>query len=224
MARRMIVPLLFGLIGAAILIGLGIWQLQRLAWKEGILARIEARLGDTPVALPAAPDPVTDRYLPVRLAGRLTGETLFVLTSEREAGPGYRVIAAMQTGDGRRILLDRGFLSEDRRAALKPRAEAFEVTGTLHWPDETDSFTPPPDAGRNIWFARDVAAMAAALGTEPVLVVARSDTADGIRPLPVDTLGIPNNHLQYAITWFCLAVVWLGMTVLLLWRIRRRTV
>jgi surfeit locus 1 family protein len=66
--------------------------------------------------------------------------------------------------------------------------------------------------------------MAAALGTEPVLIVARTDTGDGITPLPVDTAGIPNNHLNYALTWFCLAAVWLGMTLLLLWRIRRRTV
>jgi surfeit locus 1 family protein len=223
MTRRMIVPLLFGLIGAAILIGLGTWQLQRLAWKEGILAQIEARLGDPPVALPLSPDPVADRYLPVEVSGRLTQDALYVLTSDREAGPGYRVVEAMLTDDGRRIMIDRGFLPEDKRGA-PPQGGSLTVTGTLHWPDETDSFTPPPDPVRAIWFARDVPAMAAALGTEPVLVVARSDTGDGIAPIPVDTLGIPNNHLQYAITWFCLSVVWLGMTVLLLWRIRRRTV
>jgi surfeit locus 1 family protein len=97
------------------------------------------------------------------------------------------------------------------------------VVGTLHWPDETDSFTPPPDAARDIWFARDVPAMAAKLQTEPVLIVTREATGDGITPLPVGTQGIPNNHLNYAVTWFSLAAVWAGMTLLLLWRIRRRT-
>ncbi len=222
MSRRMIAPLLFGLIGAAILVGLGTWQMQRLAWKEGILAQIEARLGDTPVALPAVPDPVADRYLPVSVTGALVGEPIFVLTSDRAAGPGYRVVQRFDTDGGRPIMVDRGYLPEDRRAAPRSDGETV-VTGTLHWPSETDSFTPPPDTARGIWFARDVPAMAAALATEPVLVVARSDTGDGITPLPVDTTGIPNNHLQYAITWFCLAAVWLGMTVLLLWRIRRRT-
>lgn len=218
----MIAPLLFGLIGASILIGLGVWQVQRLAWKERILSQIEARLGDAPVALPEVPDPVADRYLPVSVSGQFVGEPLFVLTSDRDAGPGYRVIERFDTMEGRRIMVDRGFLPEDQRE--EPRtAREMTVTGTLHWPDETDSFTPQPDAARGIWFARDVPSMAAALATEPVLIVARSDTGDGIAPVPVDTTGIPNNHLQYAITWFSLAIVWLGMTVLLLWRIRRPT-
>jgi surfeit locus 1 family protein len=222
MTRRMILPLLFGLLGCAILIALGSWQLQRLAWKQGILAQISARLTDTPVALPALPDPAGDKYLPVRVTGRFTGSEIDVLASLKEVGAGYRVIAAFRTDDGRMILIDRGFLPEDQRA--RPRlATTAVIVGTLHWPDETDSFTPPPDAAREIWFARDVPAMAAKLQTEPVLIVAREATGDGITPLPVDTQGIPNNHLNYALTWFSLAAVWAGMTLLLLWRIRRRT-
>jgi surfeit locus 1 family protein len=209
-------------VGCAILIALGSWQLQRLAWKQGILAQISARLTDTPVALPALPDPAGDKYLPVRATGRFTGPEIDVLASLKDVGAGYRVIAAFRTDDGRMILIDRGFLPEDQRA--RPRlATTAAIVGTLHWPDETDSFTPPPDAAREIWFARDVPAMAAKLQTEPVLIVAREATGDGITPLPVGTQGIPNNHLNYALTWFSLAAVWAGMTLLLLWRIRRRT-
>lgn len=222
MTRRMILPLLFGLAGTAVLIALGMWQLQRLAWKEGVLSRIEARLHDAPVALPENPDPEADKYLPVTVSGRFTGPEIDVLASRKQVGAGYRVIAAFKTEPGRLILVDRGFLPVDHRDARR-ETTAATVTGALHWPDETDSYTPPPDRKTGIWFARDVPALAAALGTEPVLVVASSDTGDGIEPLPVDTAGIPNDHLQYAITWFSLAVVWLGMTVLLLWRIRRRT-
>lgn len=222
MTRRMILPLLFGLAGCAILIALGSWQMQRLAWKQAILAQISARLADTPVALPVVPDPTVDKYLPVRVAGRFTGTGIDVLASLRGVGAGYRVIAAFQTDDGRRIMIDRGFLPEDQRD--RPRkATVASILGTLHWPDETDSFTPPPDTARAIWFARDVPAMAAVLQTEPVLIVAREATGDGITPLPVDTQGIANNHLNYAVTWFSLAAVWAGMTGLLLWRIRRRT-
>lgn len=222
MTRRMILPLLFGLAGCAILMALGSWQMQRLAWKQAILAQISARLADTPVALPAMPDPTVDKYLPVRVTGRFTGTGIDVLASLRGVGAGYRVIAAFQTDDGRRIMIDRGFLPEDQRD--RPRkATVASILGTLHWPDETDSFTPPPDTARAIWFARDVPAMAAVLQTEPVLIVARETTGDGITPLPVDTQGIANNHLNYAVTWFSLAAVWAGMTGLLLWRIRRRT-
>lgn len=226
MTRRMIVPLLFGLLGAAVLIGLGSWQVQRMAWKQGVLAEIAARINAAPVALPATPDPVADRYLPVIVAGRFTGEGLEVLASARQIGAGYRVVAVLETADGRRVLVDRGFLREADHGA--PRAApsiagAVQVTGNLHWPQETDSFTPPPDTGRNLWFARDVEAMAAALKAEPTFIVASAPTGDGIEPMAVDGSAIPNDHLSYAITWFSLAVVWLGMTVLLLWRIRRRT-
>lgn len=222
MTRRLIFPLLFGLIGAAILIGLGVWQLQRLAWKEGILAAIESRLDAPPAPLPPQPDSVADRYLPVTVTGAFTGEEIDVLSSRKEIGAGFRIVAAFQTETGRRILVDRGFLPDEARGLPREAREAT-VTGTLHWPEETDRFTPPPDQTRRIWFARDVARMAEALRTEPVLVVARSDTGDGIEPLPVDTASIPNDHLNYAITWFSLAVVWLGMTALLLWRIRPRS-
>ncbi len=221
MTRRMIAPLLFGLVGAAILLGLGQWQLHRKTWKEGVLAGISARLNDAPVPLPAAPDPVADLYLPVQVAGQFTGDDLDVLASRKEIGAGFRVIAAFETVEGRRILVDRGFVTDAARGLPRMAGEET-IIGTLHWPRETDRFTPPPDAEAGMWFARDVPAMAEALHTEPVLVVARSDTGDGIEPIPVGTEGIANNHLVYAITWFSLAVVWLGMTGLLLWRIRRR--
>jgi surfeit locus 1 family protein len=221
MMRRMIAPLLFGLIGAAILIGLGSWQMQRLAWKESVLAGISARLNDAPVPLPTTPDPTADLYLPVQVSGRFIGEDLDVLASRKEVGAGFRIIAAFETVEGRRILIDRGFVTDEERS-LPRMASEETIIGTLHWPRETDGYTPPPDPATGMWFARDVPAMAQALRTEPVLVVARSDTGDGIEPMPVGTEGIPNDHLQYAITWFSLAVVWLGMTGLLLWRIRRR--
>lgn len=222
MTPRMILPLLFGLIGAAILIGLGSWQMQRLAWKESVLAEITAMIGAPPVPVPATPLPEQDRYRPVTVSGRFLGQELDVLASRKEIGAGYRIISAFETETGRRVMIDRGFLPEAARG-LPRSAAATEVTGNLHWPQETDGFTPPPDAKTNLWFARDVPAMAEALGTEPVLIVAATPTGDGIEPLPVDTSAIPNDHLSYAITWYSLAGVWLGMTVLLLWRIRRRS-
>ena len=80
------------------------------------------------------------------------------------------------------------------------------------------------DLTARLWFARDIPSMAAALGTEPVLLVSRSSDEDpvAVTPLPVDTAGIPNNHLQYAITWFLLAGVWIVMTAYLLVSLRDR--
>ncbi|MFT6676291.1 MAG: surfeit locus 1 family protein [Sulfitobacter sp.] len=217
---RALFLIIIGLGGAAILVGLGIWQMQRLAWKETVIADINSRIIAAPVALPANPDPVKDAYLPVTVKGHFDGDTLRVLVSQKQAGAGYRLISALET-ENDRILVDRGFVAVDAKAVPAPTGEVT-VTGNLHWPQETDKFTPKADFAMNIWFARDVDDLAAALGAEPVLVVARilSVPDSGVTPLPVDTSRIPNDHLQYAITWFSLAAVWLAMSLLFMRRRR----
>ena len=103
---------------------------------------------------------------------------------------------------------------------------ALTVTGNLHWPEEKSRWTPEPDLKAGIWFAREVPRMAAHLGTEPVLVVAREVQGDaqGILPMPLDISGIPNNHLSYAVQWFSFALICFVVTMTLAWRIRRRTI
>ena len=224
--RRIVFPLILGVVGVAILVGLGLWQLQRLDWKREVLARIEAQMAAAPAPLPVQGETSeAGKYQPVAVMGRTVGPELHMLTGMKGIGPGYEVITAFETEEGRRILLDRGFLPEVGKDVARAPVE-LTVTGNLHWPEEASSNTPAPDLGRNIWFARDVPAMAAHLGAEPVLVVARDVTGDahGIIPVPVSTAGIPNDHLGYALTWFSLAGVWAGMTAYLLWRIRQRTI
>ena len=223
--RRFVFALIVGLGGVATLVALGLWQVQRLAWKQEILAAIDAKVAAAPVPFDTIERPDRDRdlYRAVTMSGTTTGQEVLVLSGSEGAGPGFEVIAGFETERGRMILLDRGFVPETERDTPRPPV-ALTVTGNLHWPDETDSFTPPPDPKTGMWFARDVPGIAARLGTEPVLVVARQVTGDaqGVEPRPVDTSVIPNDHLGYAITWFTLALVWAGMTVLSLWRIRRR--
>lgn len=219
--RRILIPLIFGLTGAAILVSLGIWQVQRLAWKEDILADIETRIAAEPVDLPQAPDPETDRYLPVSLSGEMGVDALRVLVSRKQIGAGYRVISPFEA-DGRRVLLDRGFMKVDQTIPAAPEGRVT-VTGNLHWPDDRNSSTPENDVDGNTWFARDLQQMATHLDTEPILVVLREASfSDGpVSPLPVDTVAIPNDHLEYALTWFSLAGIWLIMTGYLVWRMRR---
>lgn len=223
MTGRMISALLLGLVGVALLCSLGVWQVQRMHWKAGVLAAIDAMIVAEPADLPAVQDPQADRYRPVRFSGRFTGAVIEVLSGLKDVGPGVRVIEAFETAAGRRILVDRGFLADEARALPRP-PKAAEVLGNLHWPQDADAYTPPPDAKTGLWFARDVPAMAQALGTEAVFVVARKPTGDGILPVPVDSASIPNDHWGYAITWFSMAFAWAGMTVFLLWRIRQQTV
>lgn len=222
MIRKLLPPLLFGIVGCAVLVSLGIWQVQRLEWKQGILAEIDTRILGGPIPLPATPDPEIDKYQPVEAHGLIQPEEILVQSSLKLVGPGFRVIAPFET-DGRRILLDRGFIRLSDRDKIRTAVETT-VTGNLHWPDEVDGFTPDPDVAGRMWFARDIPSMAEELGTEPILLVVRKTTESPIvvTPLPIDSAGIPNDHLQYAVTWFLLAIVWAGMSVYMMVGARRR--
>lgn len=223
---RYLFAIILGLGGAAILLALGFWQLDRLAWKEAKLAEIAARMSEPATAIPARPDPEADNWRRVRVRVEISGPEVHVLTSRKFVGPGFRVIVPGTLEDDRRVLVDLGFVPEAQKDAARPGG-SFLVDGNLLWPDEVDkTFTPEPDLARNIWFARDLPALAEHLGTEPVLIVARKVEPEvpGLpEPMPVTT-NIPNDHLEYAITWFSLAAVWLAMTGYLIWRIRRRNI
>jgi surfeit locus 1 family protein len=222
MLKRMIVPMLFGAIGVAILLSLGIWQSNRLVWKEAILAEIDQRIAMAPVSLPDNAAEAADEYLAVTAYGRILPDEIHILTSSQKSGPGYRVIAPFELGD-RTILVDRGFIRQADKDKARENVSGV-VNGNLLWPDEVDAkYTPAPNLATNTWFARDLPAMAAHLKTEPVLIVLRKPSVGdkAVTPWPVTRIGIPNNHLNYAITWFLMAGAWLGMTGYWLWRIRR---
>ena len=239
MSVRMILPSLFGVVGVAILLWLGLWQLDRLAWKEGRLAEISEKMA-------AKPDPLLDHfeksymdrnYLRVHFEGVMTQKEAHVLTSLKysgqgsQSGPGFRILKEV-VWNGKNFFLDLGFVSEARK-----NEDRFEgpvrVVGNILNPDDYDaSFTPDPDLDKNIWFARYLPQMAQELGVLPFMVVVEQAEVlkngawvsfDEVTPLPV-SVNVPNDHSQYAITWFSLATVWFGMTCYLLWRIRQRTV
>lgn len=218
MARRLIFPVLLGLLGCGILVSLGLWQVQRLGWKQQILTEIDAAIHAAPVPLP--PEGQGERFTPVEAAGDLGADYVRVLVSRKQIGPGFRIVAPLEMVGGRRVLVDLGFVRDgDPVPAL---AGPVSVIGNIDRPEEVDAYTPAPDLGRNIWFARDVPALAAHLGTESTFIAAREDVLRGIEAMALTPEGIPNNHLQYAFTWFLLAAVWAGMTGLLIWRIWQR--
>ena len=217
--RRFAFPVLIGVVGVAILLSLATWQLRRLDWKQSVLAEIDARIAGEAISLPLSD--VTEaehEYAPVEITGAFTGEALFVLTSAEGQGPGHRVIEAFESEGGERLLVDRGFVpDENGRPGLGTASGTWR--GNLSWPNEVDGFTPDPEG--TLWFARDAAAMSEVLDTLPVLVVLSSQTDPLLTPLPIDTRAIPNDHREYAITWFLLALVWAAMSGYLIWRVAR---
>lgn len=221
--RRYIFPFILGIAGCGILIALGVWQLQRMEWKEEMLDEIQAHIDAHAVPLPTQIDP-SMKYMPVTVSGTTTGDEINLLSHTKEQGGGYQIVSRLITDEGREIMVDRGFIPQEARHVDR-KPVRLNIRGNLHWPEEKSSSTPEPNLDENIWFARDVPAMAKALDTEPVLVVASfvEGDAQGVEPIPVAIEGIPNNHLSYAVQWFMIAVVWAGMTAGLIWRIRQRS-
>ncbi len=219
---RFTLSVVFAAVILAVLLSLGVWQLRRMVWKEAVLADLETRISAPPATLPARPEPGRDQYLPVRVSGWLSGEGVRVLASSRATGAGYRMLQVLITENGRRVLADLGIQPVQSHAA--PFAQGpIAITGNLHWPQETDGWTPEPEPEKGLYFARDVSLIAGALGTEPVLVVARVTVPPlaGIRPLPVSTAAIPNRHLEYVFTWFAFAFIWSLIAAVMLRRIWR---
>ena len=140
-----------------------------------------------------------------------------MLTTLRPFGPGYRVIAPLALGDGRRVMADLGFIDEvERGAVLPPEGTPVTVTGALFWPEPSGAPGQPED---RLFFSRAVGPLAEALATRPLLIVAESHSLGPV-PRP-QRLGadLPNNHRNYAITWAALAAVWAAMSVI--WARRR---
>jgi len=211
---------IFLVLGIAVLVGLGIWQIERRAWKLDLIDRVEHRVHADPVSAPgpAAWPAITPRsaeYLHVRLDGRFENgrETLVQAVTER--GAGYWVMTPFVTDDGSTVLVNRGFVASDRKETITRKAGDIEgetqVTGLLRITEPRGGFLRSNDPAHDRWYSRDVTAIAAArdLGqVAPYFVDADATPNPGGWPRGgLTVIRFPNNHLVYALTWFGLALM-----------------
>ena len=199
--------------GLLVLLSLGVWQTKRLAWKESLLENINYNLSSEPAFLSNSVKKSEHNYKMVKVKGALEPRSIFILTPVKGSGAGFRVISPFKLVDGGKILIDRGVIKEKDKSFLKTSRQQSLLSGYLSWPNETDYFTPEPNFTRNIWFSRDLEKMANFLETQPILVVLTENRLDPSIRMQDPTNDIPNNHLQYAITWFMMAILWFGMSV-----------
>lgn len=239
MTGRIWQVLIATILGVALLVGLGVWQLQRLSWKEALVADRDSRLAAAPVSLDealAAFD--ADRsveFLKVKAQGTFQHDAeLFVLTTEGGV-PGFQVVTPFASKAGVIVLVDRGFIPEPlkdakRRPDSQPEGEV-EVTGIVRrHVGGRGPFTPDNDTADNIWYWWDVPAMLAFAHVAPdqrvapfVLHLVPDPTGAKTLPSPVAVdEGLTNNHLQYALTWFALAALLIVMSGLLIRQTRRK--
>ena len=221
-------PLVLALPALLVLLGLGTWQMQRLAWKEDLIAKIEARVHAAPVALAEIEKGSKDgfEYARVRVRGTFRHEAeQLVWAPDPGQGPGYHVYTPLQLEDGRFILVNRGYVTEAMRSP-SARAEGqvageVDVVGLLREPPRRSLFNPDHDSKTGVWFWRDFDGMSrAALGADTGKAVhlfldAEAEPANpGGWPQGGTTrLTLPNRHLEYALTWYGLAATLVAVLV-----------
>jgi surfeit locus 1 family protein len=209
----------------AVLVALGTWQLQRKTWKEGLIAALNERSQAAPAALPPpsawpALDPAADEYRRVAFEAKFerSGDALVYASASAfrpdVSGFGLWVFTPAQLADGSRVVINRGFISSDtswKANVIAPPSGDIAITGAMRWPDRRSWFTPQDNTAQNIFFVRDPVAIAAAKGwgrVAPFYIEQESPVPPGGSPQPGKLVpSLRNNHLQYAVTWYGLALV-----------------
>ena len=214
---------------AAALAALGTWQVQRLAWKRDLIARVDERVHAAPVPAPAAVDwgkinAAEDEYRRVTTTGTLANDRETLVYASTALGPGYWVMTPLMLADGTAVLINRGFVPTDRRDAASRREGELpgqvEITGLLRMTEPKGSLLQANDIAADRWYSRDVAAIAQKRGVDAVApYFIDADATPNPGGLPVGGLTVihfPNNHLVYAITWYGLTAMVLVLLVFIL--------
>ncbi|MEA2758577.1 MAG: surfeit locus 1 family protein [Methylobacteriaceae bacterium] len=234
--RSLIGPALVALAGIAVLVSLGIWQLHRLAWKEALIARIEARAKAPPGPLPpesewAALKPEDYEYRHVMLRARFDRREALVFRGsgpEPGEGPGYLVLAPLILPDGSAVIVNRGFVPSVAKdgSTHAPLPGEVAVTGLMREPEPRNLFTPSDQPDKNQWFTRDPRAIANHFGLSRVApFTVDADFSGNPKALPrggTTVIAFPNSHLAYALTWFGLAATLAGVFVAWAWSRRKQ--
>lgn len=237
--RQRLAALLAGLCALAILLTLGTWQVQRLHWKEDLIATIQSRVHSDPVPLDAvlrSGKSIADQeYQPVTLSGTFAHQYERHFFATHEGASGYFVYTPLKLDGGDWIFVNRGFVPFDRKDAATRVAGQVDghvtMTGLVRpgLVEKPSSIVPDNDPAKNIFYWKDIRQMRETSGLpeqEPVLGLF-VDAGPAANPggLPVGGVTIleqPNNHLQYAVTWYGLAAALVGVVGVWLWRTRRQ--
>jgi len=237
----LLLPTLLTIVGTLVLCTLGAWQLQRMGEKHAYIDRLQEQAAGAPAPMPpsadwAKLDPATldlthvvakGSYIDDRIAGVRTTIAAGPPGSRQLSGFGRWIFQAFKLEDGGIILVNRGFVPEGRLGQIGPANGPDTITGFLRAPEARNSFTPLDLPAIREFYTRDPAAIAASLGqpAAPFYLEAAREGDGMTPPAGVDVrelIGrIPDNHLQYALTWFGLALTMLGVFAAFVWQARR---
>jgi surfeit locus 1 family protein len=221
--RARLAPAIAAVVAVAILLALGVWQVERRAWKLALIARVERQLAALPIA---APGPASwpslgtdDAYRRVSVVGRYRARADSFVQAVTDYGGGYWVLTPLDTGRFT-VLVNRGFLPADWRGRVAPPEGVVSVTGLLRLSEPGGGFLRRNDPAADRWYSRDVAAIARAkaLGRVAPYFIDADRGGPGWPRGGLTVIRFANNHLIYALTWFGLAALIAAMA----WRQRAR--
>ncbi|MFG1427097.1 SURF1 family protein [Roseixanthobacter glucoisosaccharinicivorans] len=198
---------------SALLVGLGIWQLERRAWKLDLIARIEARVHAPPVAAPGPQawtgiSAASDEYRRVRATGTFLNDRETLVKAVTERGGGFWVVTPLKTDAGFTVLVNRGFVPPDEARAARRTSDPSVVVGLMRMSEPKGGFLRANDPAGDRWYSRDVPAIAQKRGVPDAAPYFIDAEASGGGPQGgLTIIDFPNNHLIYALTWFGLAVM-----------------
>lgn len=217
---------MLALVLVAILTGLGVWQIQRLQWKQDLIARVEAGLS-APEASAPGPDTwpaltsETDEYRRVTVSGSYDLQAEALVRAVSAYGTGYWVMTPLRSDEGWTVWINRGFVPQDRRAQADRTLPTgpHRVAGLLRLSQPGGAFLRSNDPAGDRWYSRDTAALAEARGLDrvaPYFIDAGPSEPDVLPIGGLTVVSFRNNHLGYALTWFAMAIgLGLASTILL---------
>jgi surfeit locus 1 family protein len=219
-------PTAFALVALAVLVGLGTWQMQRRTWKEALIAKIAARVTAEPASLAVALRSYAEggdiEYTHVVARGRFHHDKERYLYAPAKSGLGWHVYTPLEFAPRRIVWVNRGFVPDALKSPQsRPGAEAdgqAGIAGIVRLAPQPGMFTPQNDPARNLWYWPDAAAMtASAFAAQPVEtapVTIDADASPGSDTWPrggTTRIDLPNRHLEYAVTWYGLALTLIGV-------------
>ncbi|MTH76995.1 SURF1 family protein [Paracoccus aestuariivivens] len=208
---------LASVVGVIVLLGLGIWQVQRLAWKTDLIERVEARIAAPAVPAPAAADWAAfsadaDEYRRVSVTGSYQFQDEVLIKAVTAQGSGFWVMTPLLTSERWAVWVNRGFVPDDRRdSADRQRPEGpQEITGLLRQTQAGGGFLRDNDPAGDRWYSRDVEALSQHFGLQnhaPYFIDADKEQDANALPLGgLTVVSFRNSHLSYALTWFAMAI------------------
>jgi surfeit locus 1 family protein len=229
---KLVLLLALALVAGAGFFALGVWQVQRLAWKHDLIARVERNVHGAPVPVPPPAEWTQltrdDEYRRMQAHGRMAYESQVLVAATTDLGAGYWVLTPMRTEEGSWILVNRGFVPPEMRERVPQGALEQTVTGLLRFTEPRGRLWQDNDPQSGRWYSRDVEAIAEMRGlTGPIAPFFLDEVATpGVTPAwprpGLTVIRFANNHLEYAITWFALGAMMIAAFVYVLLDDRRR--